>query len=290
MIISDTITINGLNTPTAPITIIGGAYSINGKAYTSDAGIIHQGDTLTVQLMSSELCNMTMHSIITIGDMSDTFSVTTLIHPPDPFHFIDQTHVHLDTSITSNTITVSGLMAPDAVISITGGVYSINDKPYSSEEKVVNNGDRVTVQVMSSNEFDTTTEATLTINGLSDTFSVRTRYVHESVDSGPCFIATAALGSPLAGPVKILRQFRDTYLLTNAPGQKFVAWYYRHGPKAAGFIQDKPLAKMIVQMALYPLIGFSFMLLSAYLPLALIGLLLSTLVYLRLKPNRSRPV
>lgn len=101
-----------------------------------------------------------------------------------------------------------------------------------------------------------------------------------------CFIATAAFGSPLARQVNILRQFRDKYLLTNALGQKFVAWYYRNGPVAASFIKDKPLAKMAVQAALYPLIGFSFLLISGYMPFVVIGLLLAALLFFRFRPKK----
>jgi Tol biopolymer transport system component len=101
-----------------------------------------------------------------------------------------------------------------------------------------------------------------------------------------CFIATAAFGSPLAGQVEILRQFRDKYLLTNALGQKFVAWYYNNGPIAANWIKDKPLAKVAVQAALYPLIGFSFLLIGGYMPFVTAGFLLSTLLFLRYRPKK----
>lgn len=101
-----------------------------------------------------------------------------------------------------------------------------------------------------------------------------------------CFIATEAFGSPLAGQVEILRQVRDRYLLTTTLGQKFVAWYYRNGPIAANFIKDKPLAKAAVRVALYPLIGFSFLLISGYLPFMIIGLLLSMLIFLRSRSKK----
>jgi hypothetical protein len=91
---------------------------------------------------------------------------------------------------------------------------------------------------------------------------------------GNCFIATAAFGSPLAGQVNILRQFRDKYLLSNVLGRKFVAWYYENGPVAASFIQNKPLAKAAVRAALYPLIGFSFLLINGFMPFVMAGLLL----------------
>jgi hypothetical protein len=101
-----------------------------------------------------------------------------------------------------------------------------------------------------------------------------------------CFIATAAFGSPLAGQVEILRQFRDRYLLTNNPGQKFVAWYYRNSPAVANYIQDKPLVKAAIRVSLYPLIGFSFLLISGYLPFVIGGLLLTTFLFLRFRPKK----
>ncbi|MGB5217861.1 MAG: CFI-box-CTERM domain-containing protein [Smithella sp.] len=286
---SNMITVSCTATPgQCTISIVGGTYSINGEDYTSAVGFVNNGDTVTVQQTSAESYLTKTDATLTIDDFSDTFSVTTKADtPPDQFTFTDQTHVALNTTYTSNTITVSGIHAA-APISITGGTYSINDGDYTSEAGAVNNGDMVTVQVVSSGDFETTTDATLTIAGVSDTFSVTTRYVHESVDDGPCFIATAAFGSPLAGQVQILRQFRDRYLLTHAWGRQFVAWYYQNGPLAAKHIQDKPLLKIAAQLALYPLIGFSALLLSGYLPFVIMGLLLSSLLFLRFRPEKLR--
>lgn len=105
-----------------------------------------------------------------------------------------------------------------------------------------------------------------------------------------CFIATAAFGSPMAGQVEILRQFRDRYLLTHHPGRMFVAWYYREGPAAANYIEDRPLTKAAVRAALYPLIGFSFLLISGYLPFMIIGLLLTAFLFLRFRPKKLLPL
>jgi hypothetical protein len=53
----------------------------------------------------------------------------------------------------------------------------------------------------------------------------------------PCFIATAAYGTPLAGEIGVLRHLRDRYLATNAPGRWLIAAYYRIGPHVAGVIE-----------------------------------------------------
>jgi len=102
---------------------------------------------------------------------------------------------------------------------------------------------------------------------------------------GGCFIATAAFGSPLAGQVQILRQFRDLYLMTNDFGRQFVSWYYRNGPEAANYIKDKPLLKAAVRVALYPLIGFSLILMNGILPY-LILIFAGFILVLRLRSKK----
>jgi hypothetical protein len=77
-----------------------------------------------------------------------------------------------------------------------------------------------------------------------------------------CFIATAAYGFYSAPHVQVLRDFRDHYLLTNEPGRAFVAWYYRYGPHGARFINQYPVLKPLVRLALLPLVAVALFLIS----------------------------
>jgi hypothetical protein len=52
----------------------------------------------------------------------------------------------------------------------------------------------------------------------------------------PCFIATAAYGTPLAAEIGVLRGLRDRYLASTQPGRWLIEAYYRIGPAAAGVI------------------------------------------------------
>lgn len=104
----------------------------------------------------------------------------------------------------------------------------------------------------------------------------------------PALLPRPAFESPLAGQVKILRQFRDRYLLTNGWGRKFVAWYYRNGSVAARFIEDKPLIKIAIRTALYPLVGFAWLLISGYLSVVLLGFLLVAFLVSRYRPGQSK--
>jgi hypothetical protein len=77
-----------------------------------------------------------------------------------------------------------------------------------------------------------------------------------------CFVATAAYGFYSAPQVQVLRDFRDRYLLTNAPGRAFVAWYYHYGPNGAHFLNQHPEFKPLVRLALLPLVAVALFLIS----------------------------
>jgi hypothetical protein len=175
LVTSDAVTVTGINAA-ASISVSGGEYEINSSGtWTSEDGTINNNDTVRVRQTSSDSFSTQTDTTLTIGGVSDIFSVTTLAADttPDAFSFTDQTDVPLSTLITSNTITVAGINS-SSPISITGGQYSVNGGTYTASAGTVNNGDTVSVRQTSSASFNTTTNATLTIGGVSDSFSVTT--------------------------------------------------------------------------------------------------------------------
>jgi hypothetical protein len=103
-----------------------------------------------------------------------------------------------------------------------------------------------------------------------------------------CFIATAAFGFYSAPQVQALRDFRDRFLLTNAPGRAFVTWYYHYGPKGAHFINLHPWLKAPVRLALLPLIVASLVLTGGS-TLAKTGIVLLAFLWLALWWQRKNP-
>lgn len=74
---------------------------------------------------------------------------------------------------------------------------------------------------------------------------------------GGCFIATASYGSVMHPAVAMLRLFRDRFLLTNAPGRAFTAWYYSWSPAAADLLRSSEAARGWVRLALLPLVALA---------------------------------
>ena len=71
---------------------------------------------------------------------------------------------------------------------------------------------------------------------------------------GPCFIATAAYGTPMHHSIDVLRAFRDSYLLDSSIGTAFVDTYYRVSPFLADIVARSAFLALCVRMILWPII------------------------------------
>ena len=73
----------------------------------------------------------------------------------------------------------------------------------------------------------------------------------------PCFVATAAYGSPLEARVSVLRGLRDRYLQSNAPGRALVSAYYAVGPAFADAIRQDEDLRAAVRAILTPVVDLA---------------------------------
>ena len=137
----------------------------------------------------------------------------------------------------------------------------------------------------------------LTIDVDSDK-SITANFEAESPDEGetekgkidlPCFIATAAYGTPLHPHLDILRDFRDQYLMPSKFGRWLVECYYRYSPSAADFIAKHKTLQVVVRASLLPLVAFSYALLhlGPIIPAAMILSVFGLPVFLALVFRRK---
>lgn len=92
---------------------------------------------------------------------------------PAMFSFTSTFDQELNATVDSNQVQISEI--DDATpISIDGGEYQINDGNWTSQKGLVNNGDRVSVRVVASQAYETTTTAKLKVGTVCEKFAFST--------------------------------------------------------------------------------------------------------------------
>ena len=140
--------------------------SINGGAFVAGPVTgVNSGDTLAIRQTSSASDGVATSATVSIGSVnSGAWRVQT--PPLNPFSFTNQTNVAMGSTITSNTVTLSGGFAnlPATCgtgctgISINGGAFVAG--PITG----VNSGDTLAIQQKSSASAFTTTNAQVTVS------------------------------------------------------------------------------------------------------------------------------
>lgn len=164
-------------TQAASISIVGGEYltATNG-GWTTAPGIIGPNEWLKTRHVSASTPATTKETIVTIGGVSGSFRSTTgsADTEPDAFSFTDKSNVALNKLTPSNLIRVRGTNAPSD-ISVIGGEYlTQSNGGWTSAPGTINPNEWVKLRHTSAAEAATTVDTTLTIGGVSDTFSSTT--------------------------------------------------------------------------------------------------------------------
>ena len=92
---------------------------------------------------------------------------------PNSFSFAEITDVELSTVIESDPVTISGI-DESVSVSITGGEFSINGGAFMSGSGSIDNGQTIAVRITSSDNYATSVNTTVTVGGVSGTFTVTT--------------------------------------------------------------------------------------------------------------------
>lgn len=179
VIASNTLTPTGYTDP-RPVSVTGQGspqISVNGGAWVS-SGWMLPGYTLQARLTSASAYDTPYAATVSIGGVSDTWSVRSKVQDtaPDAFNFTDQTNVQLSTLATSASITPTGYDGP-VTVSVSGQgspQVSINGGAWGSGGNI-NPGETLAVRLTSSAAYLTTLSATVTVGGTSDSWTVETR-------------------------------------------------------------------------------------------------------------------
>jgi len=183
---SNVVVISGLAVPSL-ISVSGGEYSVstNGgstwSAYsTTTPATVANGNQVKVRQTSSAVPGGTTVATLTIGGVPGTFSVTTIADgTPDVFSFTSLNAVDTGSTYDSNIVTITGIDTPVA-ISVVGGEFSVSTdggihwSAWLSDPSTLTVNTLVQVRLIASPAALTTTTATLTVGGISGSFSITT--------------------------------------------------------------------------------------------------------------------
>lgn len=180
---SSSVTLSITGMATAAISVSGDSsskYSVNGGSYTSAAGTVKPGDTVTVQHTASNTIGETVSTTLKVGDKSATFSSTT-----GGIEFDVAFNVDPSTFVESEPVTLA-IAGGSASISISGdesSLYSLNGGTPTSVAGTANDGDQVVVMHFSADGVtNTTVTSTLTVGSKSGSFvSTTTNFVQETL-------------------------------------------------------------------------------------------------------------
>jgi hypothetical protein len=192
--ISNAITVSGLG---SGVSVAGftngglndGGFNINGGAF-SQTGTVANGNIITVRIFASSSNSTTITNLLTLGNVSAVFSVTTqalvvVDTTPTPFSFTPRTTstvgiqlACLDSVTGANGVgnfIVSGLGPAGAAISVSGNgaQYGKNTNQFTSVAGTVVNGDTVLVLGISG-AAGTSVTITLTIGTFGAPFVITT--------------------------------------------------------------------------------------------------------------------
>lgn len=185
---SNTVALSGLESGISiPIQVTAGigSISINGATPVYTGSVVN-GNTISVASSAPSTYSTTGTTTVLVGSFSTDFKISTRTADltPDQFVFTNLTNVGFGSTVFSNTITLVGIdtgQFATATITPSTFVFNVTDGsdnvlyPYSSLSKEVTNGDKITLRTIASTAASTTTTGTLTVTGVSSSFSVTTR-------------------------------------------------------------------------------------------------------------------
>ncbi|MCS6837347.1 MAG: hypothetical protein NZ480_00735 [Bdellovibrionaceae bacterium] len=208
----------------------------DGKIYLSNQGANlannlaagdQQTNALPVQATSADPSGIKYYAVRAFYDQGG-FNNVTLGSP------------YVDLEIDPN----SGLRSPRITGLINGQVYSVI---------VANKDEAGNLELFAHPQNPSNNPAMSdSVTPVGETQAAIPEVVRGLIEDERCFIATAAFGDANDPQVKILRNFRDHFLLKYSWGRSFVEWYYKVSPTFAQQIKNNHFLRMVTRTLLWP--------------------------------------
>ncbi len=201
--VSNFVTVSSTDVP-APISVSsGGQYSINSGAFTSVPGTVSPGAQVQVKLTAASGYSTSDSTVLIIGGVSSTFTVTTGAQPVLQGGFTPVTGAVPGSIQTSNAITVTGTTIPAPISVSNGNEYSINGGPFTSAPGTVQPGDQVTAQMIAPSTYNTTASAIVTIGGVTSTYTVTTTAQQTSQAGFTAVTGAGVSSTQISNPITV---------------------------------------------------------------------------------------
>jgi hypothetical protein len=234
---------------------MGHAFSGTVKIDGGDAAV---GTVISAQVAGTEYgsCTVTTpgsYALIVQGEIADGATIHFYVagqEADQTFAFHDGWTTQLDLTATGTVITYELTISSTSGGSVTNPGVGTFTYVAGSVVNLVASPDADYKFVNWSGDVD----AIANVNAASTTITMQDDYLitasFEEVPSSfplPCFIATAAYGTPVAEQIDVLREFRDVVLLESTVGSQFVSLYYQLSPPVANFIAGNELLRTLVR-------------------------------------------
>jgi len=165
-----------------------------------------------------------------------------------------------DSVVINGRVTAGGVAASGALVGVTVNGPDGNPIVVRSVTTSPNGSYRLEPFLLSNSAAGGTYVVTASANFQGQTASGSTSFTIPA-GSAPrrCLVATAAFGSELSPPVRLLRELRDAELMSSNIGSQFISvfneWYYSFSPPLSAAIGQDYLLQVSSRALLYPLIG-----------------------------------
>ena len=213
-IVSNILAITGI-TGNVATSIAGGsaAYRIctnatcsTNPAFTTAASTITNGQYLQLRMTSSSSISTAVNTTMTVGTVSDNWSLTTasVDNSPDQFAFANQSGIAPGTQVVSNVVQVTGI-AGNVAVSVSGGdgqAYRVCPTSscsgsFTSSASTITNGQYLQLRQDAAAGNGATVTTTATVGTFAANWSVTT--VNDPCAGSPSAGTTCADGSKFAG-------------------------------------------------------------------------------------------